>query len=144
MADGLIAAQDDNPVRIIDAATLTGAAKMAVGRDYNCVLTMDDQFAQLASESAAQHNEKLWRLPFEAFHLEQISSSFADIANIGSGEGTAGASTAAAFLAKFVKTPEKNWLHFDLSGSYQLGANSLWAAGGKGHGVLMLSQIISA
>lgn len=144
MADGLLAAQDDNPHRIIDAATLTGAAKMAVGRDYNCVLTMDDQFAQLANESALSQNEKLWRLPFEAFHLDQIGSPFADIANISSAEGTAGASTAAAFLAKFVKTPEKNWLHFDLSGSYQLGANGLWAAGGKGHGVLMLSQIISA
>jgi len=144
MADGLIAAQDDNPHRIIDAATLTGAAKMAVGRDYNCVLTMDDQFAQLANESAVSQNEKLWRLPFEPFHLDQIGSPFADIANISSAEGTAGASTAAAFLAKFVKTPEKNWLHFDLSGSYQLGANGLWAAGGKGHGVLMLSQIISA
>ena len=143
LADGLIAAQDDNPGRIIDAATLTGAAKMAVGRDYNCVLTMDDQLAQLANDCAKQQNEMLWRLPFEAFHLQQISSSFADIANIQSGEGMAGASTAAAFLANFVKTPEKNWLHFDLSGSYQLGANGLWAAGGKGHGVLMLSQIIS-
>ena len=143
LADGLIAAQDDNPVRIIDAATLTGAAKMAVGRDYNCVLTMDDQLAQLANDCAKQQNEMLWRLPFEAFHLQQISSSFADIANIQSGEGMAGASTAAAFLANFVQTPEKNWLHLDLSGSYQLGANGLWAAGGKGHGVLMLSQIIS-
>jgi len=144
MADGLIAAQQDNPAKIIDAATLTGAAKMAVGRDYNCVLTMDDQFAQIASDSAKGQNEKLWRLPFEPFHLQQISSSFADIANIQSGEGMAGASTAAAFLAHFVKTPEQNWLHFDLSGCYQLGANNLWAAGGKGHGVLMLSDIISA
>jgi len=144
LADGLIAAQDDNPKKIIDAATLTGAAKMAVGRDYNCVLTMDDQFAQIASDSAKAQNEMLWRLPFEQFHLQQISSSFADIANIQSGEGMAGASTAAAFLANFVKTPEKNWLHFDLSGSYQLGANGLWAAGGKGHGVLMISDIISA
>lgn len=144
MADGLIAAQEDNPAKIIDAATLTGAAKMAVGRDYNCVLSMDDDFAEIASNSAKQQNEKLWRLPFEMFHLQQISSSFADIANIQSGEGMAGASTAAAFLANFVKTPQQNWLHFDLSGSYQLGANGLWAAGGKGHGVLMLSDIISA
>lgn len=144
LADGLIAAQDDNPKRIIDAATLTGAAKMAVGRDYNCVLTMDDSFAQLASDSAKSQNEMLWRLPFEPFHLQQISSSFADIANIQSGEGMAGASTATAFLANFVKTPEKNWLHFDLSGSYQMSGNSLWATGGKGHGVLMISQILSA
>lgn len=144
LADGLIAAQEDNPNKIIDAATLTGAAKMAVGRDYNCVLSMDDKFAQLAAESAKQHNEMLWRLPFEQFHLQQISSSFADIANIQSGEGMAGASTATAFLAKFVKTPEKNWLHFDLSGSYQLSANGLWSAGGKGHGVLMISEILTA
>lgn len=144
LADGLIAAQDDNPHKIIDAATLTGAAKMAVGRDYNCVLTMDDSFAQLANDSAKSQNEMLWRLPFEQFHLQQISSSFADIANIQSGEGMAGASTAAAFLAKFVKKPEKNWLHFDLSGSYQLSANGLWATGGKGHGVLMISEILSA
>jgi len=144
LADGLIAAQDDNPNKIIDAATLTGAAKMAVGRDYNCVLSMDEQFTQLALDSAKKQNEMLWRLPFEQFHLQQISSSFADIANIQSGEGMAGASTAAAFLANFVKTPEKNWLHFDLSGSYQLGGNSLWSAGGKGHGVLMLSDILSA
>jgi len=144
LADGLLAAQDDNPTKIIDAATLTGSAKMAVGRDYNCVLSMDDEFAQLASDSAKQCNEMLWRLPFEEFHMQQISSSFADIANIHSGEGMAGASTATAFLAKFVKTPHKNWLHFDLSGSYQIGANGLWAAGGKGHGVLMLSDIICA
>ncbi|WP_022939756.1 aminopeptidase PepB [Psychromonas hadalis] len=144
LADGLLAAQQDNPKKIIDAATLTGSAKMAVGRDYNCVLTMDDQFAQLASDSAKQSHEMLWRLPFEDFHLQQISSSFADIANIHSGEGMAGASTAAAFLAKFVKTPEKNWLHFDLSGSYQIGENGLWAAGGKGHGVMMISEILLA
>ncbi|PKG39981.1 aminopeptidase PepB [Psychromonas sp. Urea-02u-13] len=144
LADGLLAAQEDNPKRIIDAATLTGSAKMAVGRDYNCLLTMDDEFAQFASECAKTHNEMLWRLPFEDFHMQQISSSFADIANIHSGEGMAGASTATAFLAKFVKTPEKDWLHFDLSGSYQMGGNALWATGGKGHGVLMISQILSA
>jgi PepB aminopeptidase len=142
LADGLLAAQDDNPQKIIDAATLTGAAKMAVGRDYNCVLTMDDDFAQLASDSAKLQNEMLWRLPFEEFHMQQINSSFADVANIHSSEGMAGASTATAFLANFVKTPEKNWLHFDLSGSYQMSANGLWATGGKGHGVLMISQIL--
>tara|TARA_R110001583_G_scaffold16561_15_gene67886 strand:- start:33639 stop:34931 length:1293 start_codon:yes stop_codon:yes gene_type:complete len=144
LADGLLAAQEDNPTRIIDAATLTGAAKMAVGRDYNCVLSMDDEFVELANKSAKLSNEMLWRLPFEAFHMKQINSSFADIANIASGEGRAGASTATAFLANFVKTPEKNWLHFDLSGSYQAGTQDSWSAGGKGHGVMMISQILMA
>ncbi|MEG3753980.1 aminopeptidase PepB [Psychromonas arctica] len=143
LADGLIAAQEDGAKQIIDAATLTGAAKVAVGRDYNCVLSMDDEFAESALASAKETNEKLWRLPLEAFHLQQIGSSFADIANIHSGgESMAGASTAAAFLAKFVKQPEQNWLHFDLSGSYQLSGNGLWATGGKGHGIQTISDIL--
>ncbi|MCG6202355.1 aminopeptidase PepB [Psychromonas antarctica] len=144
LADGLIVAQESNPNCIIDAATLTGAAKMAVGRDYNCLLTMDNALAERAALCAKQENEMLWRLPFEAFHLEQISSSFADIANIHSGEGMAGASTATAFLAKFVKVPQANWIHFDLSGSYQVSANGLWAAGGKGHGVRTISKLLLA
>jgi PepB aminopeptidase len=144
LADGLIAAQEDNAQIIIDAATLTGSAKMAVGRDYNCVLSMDDQLAKLASRCAQEENELLWRLPFEEFHLQQISSSFADIANIHSAEGMAGASTATAFLANFVIKPQSNWVHFDLSGSYQLSANGLWAAGGKGHGVRTISKMLFA
>ena len=144
LADGLIAAQEDNAAVIIDAATLTGSAKMAVGRDYNCVLSMDDQLVALASSCAKQENERLWRLPFEAFHLQQIGSSFADIANIHSGDGMAGASTATAFLANFVTNPESGWVHFDLSGSYQAGGDSLWAVGGKGHGVRTISKMLSA
>lgn len=142
LADGLIMAQESDPKCIIDAATLTGAAKFAVGRDYNALLTMDDQLAALAERCAKQENEMLWRLPFADFHLEQIGSSFADIANIHSGEGMAGASTAAAFLAKFIKQPQANWLHFDLSGSYQLSGNGLWATGGKGHGVATISKLL--
>lgn len=142
LADGLICAQEENPNCIIDAATLTGAAKVAVGRDYNALLTMDDTLAMRAQQCAQQENEMLWRLPLADFHLEQISSSFADIANIHSGEGMAGASTAAAFLAKFVKQPQSNWLHFDLAGSYQLSANGLWATGAKGHGVRTISKLL--
>jgi len=143
LADGLIAAQEDNAVKIIDAATLTGAAKVAVGRDYNCVLSMDDEFTEHALSAAKEAGDKLWRLPLEPFHLQQISSSFADIANIHSGgESMAGASTAAAFLAKFIVQPQQNWIHFDLSGSYQLSANGQWAAGGKGHGVETISTLL--
>lgn len=142
LADGLIAASDDKASIIIDAATLTGSAKVAVGRDYNSLLTMDDTLAEKALCCAKQENEKLWRLPFEAFHLDQISSSFADIANIDSAEGMAGASTATAFLANFVAKPESNWIHFDLSGSYQKSANNLWATGAKGHGVLTIARIL--
>jgi PepB aminopeptidase len=144
LADGLIAAEEDNAKCIIDAATLTGAAKMAIGRDYNAMLTMDDDLSEIAANAAKQGNEHLWRLPFEDFHLQQIGSPFSDIANIHTSEGLAGASTATAFLAKFVINPEKNWIHFDLAGCYQMSGNGLWSTGGKGHGVRTISEMLLA
>ena len=142
LADGLIVANELKAKVIIDAATLTGAAKMAVGRDYNSVLSMDDDLVHKALTCAREENEQVWPLPLMPWHTEQISSAFADIANSGSPEGTAGASTAAAFLSKFVEHPEKNWLHFDLSGAYQKSANDMWAAGGKGHGVRTIAKLL--
>ncbi|MCE0558102.1 aminopeptidase PepB [Motilimonas sp. E26] len=142
LADGLIVACELNAKVIIDAATLTGAAKMAVGRDYNSILSMDDDLVHKALTCAREENEQAWPLPLAPWHTEQIGSAFADIANSGSAEGTAGASTAAAFLSKFVTHPEKNWLHFDLSGAYQKSPNDLWAAGGKGHGVRTIAKLL--
>ncbi|MCE2594580.1 aminopeptidase PepB [Motilimonas cestriensis] len=142
LADGLIAACELNAKVIIDAATLTGAAKMAVGRDYNSILSMDDDLVHKTLTCAREENEQAWPLPLAPWHTEQIGSAFADIANSGSAEGTAGASTAAAFLSKFVTHPEKNWLHFDLSGAYQKSPNDLWAAGGKGHGVRTIAKLL--
>ncbi|GDY25642.1 aminopeptidase [Agarivorans sp. Toyoura001] len=143
LADGLIAASELKPGKIIDAATLTGAAKMALGRDYNAVFGFDDDLVHQALQAAKAENEKAWALPLEPFHKGQIGSSFADIANISSGEGMAGASTAAAFLAHFVENAEQNWLHFDLSGSYQKSGNALWATGAKGHGIRTISRLLS-
>ncbi|UPW17193.1 aminopeptidase PepB [Agarivorans sp. TSD2052] len=143
LADGLIAASEVKPDKIIDAATLTGAAKMALGRDYNAVFGFDDDMVHHALQAAKAEHEKAWPLPLEPFHKGQIGSAFADIANISSGEGMAGASTAAAFLAHFVENAEQNWLHFDLSGSYQKSANALWATGAKGHGIRTISRLLS-
>ncbi|WP_264190514.1 aminopeptidase PepB [Microbulbifer variabilis] len=141
LADGLLAAGEDNPRCLLDAATLTGAAKMAVGRDFNSVFSFEDKMAQKVLNAAAQESERAWRLPLETFHLEQIPSNFADISNIGL-EGTPGASTAAAFLAYFVPEEGRNWVHMDLSGSYQPSANDLWAAGAKGHGLRTIARFL--
>ncbi|WP_444920863.1 aminopeptidase PepB [Microbulbifer sp. CnH-101-G] len=141
LADGLLAAGEDKPRCLLDAATLTGAAKMAVGRDFNSVFSFEDKMAQKVLNAAAQESERAWRLPLEPFHLEQIPSNFADISNIGL-EGTPGASTAAAFLARFVPEDGRNWVHMDLSGSYQPSANDLWAAGAKGHGLRTIARFL--
>lgn len=142
LADGLLAAGATGAPFILDAATLTGAAKMALGRDYNAVFSFDNALAQQVVASAEAEYEKAWQLPLEPFHVGQLSSSFADMANIHAGEGMAGASTAAAFLSRFV--PEHcQWVHLDLSASYQKTANDLWAAGGKGHGIRTIAAMLT-
>ncbi|WP_105102868.1 aminopeptidase PepB [Microbulbifer pacificus] len=141
LADGLIAASEQNPRYILDAATLTGAAKMAVGRDYNSVLSLEDEMAEKVLSAARSENEKAWRLPLESFHLEQIPSGFAEIANVGV-DGSPGASTAAAFLARFVRDNGRGWVHIDLSGSYLPAPNDQWAQGAKGHGVRTIARFL--
>lgn len=142
LADGLLAAEENSPQRLIDAATLTGAAKMALGRDYNAVFSFDQDFATEVLANAKQENEFAWQLPLEKWHQSQLPSSFADMANIHAGEGRAGASTAAAFLSRFVREDGKGWLHMDLAGSYQKSANDLWSVGAKGHGIRTIARTL--
>lgn len=141
LADGLIAASEQNPRLILDAATLTGAAKVALGRDYNAVFSFEDETAQRLIEAAQAEHEKAWRLPLEKFHLQQTPSAFADIANVGI-EGSPGASTAAAFLAHFVRDQGRGWVHMDLSGSYLPAPNECWAKGAKGHGLRTIARFL--
>lgn len=142
LADGLIEACEQNPQLIIDCATLTGAAKIAVGNDYHSVLSLDDQLVADLFAAAKTCGEPFWRLPFEEFHREQISSSFADIANIGSVPVGAGASTATAFLSYFVKNYQQNWLHIDCSATYRKSASDLWATGATGIGLQTLANLL--
>ncbi|MDG6406497.1 aminopeptidase PepB [Glaesserella parasuis] len=142
LADGLIEASKQKPQFIVDCATLTGAAKVAVGNDYHSVLSMDDQLVARLFEAAKAENEPFWRLPFEEFHRAQISSSFADIANIGSVPVGAGTSTATAFLSYFVENYQQNWLHIDCSATFRKTASDLWAAGATGIGVKTLGNLL--
>ncbi|QLD32736.1 aminopeptidase PepB [Mannheimia varigena] len=142
LVDGLIDASKQNPQFIIDAATLTGAAKVAVGNDYHSVLSMDDNLTNALFSSAKDENEPFWRLPFEELHRGQISSSFADIANIGSVPVGAGASTATAFLSYFVENYQQNWLHIDASATFRKTASDLWAAGATGLGIKTIANLL--
>jgi PepB aminopeptidase len=139
LADGLLCAVETGTRHILDAATLTGAAKMALGRDYHAVLSLNEMRSLQLCRWASEEQEKSWPLPLESWHLGQLSSSFAELGNVASAEGTAGATTAAAFLSRFV-TPGLDWVHMDLSASYQKNGNDLWAAGAKGHGVRTIAR----
>ncbi|AKH88211.1 aminopeptidase PepB [Edwardsiella tarda] len=142
LADGLIDASRQNPRLIIDCATLTGAAKTALGGDYHALFSFDDALAAALQASAAQEDEPFWRLPLAEFHRSQLPSSFADLSNVAGAAHSAGASTAAAFLSHFVSDYRHGWLHIDCSATYRKSAVDQWAAGATGIGVRTLARLL--
>lgn len=142
LADGLIDASNDKPTLLIDAATLTGAAKTAVGNDYHSVLSFDDKLVAELMSASDEEFELFWRLPLAEFHRQQLPSGFADLNNIAAPSHTAGASTAAAFLSHFVENYRQNWVHIDCSATYRKSPVSLWAEGATGIGVRTLANLL--
>ncbi|KPA54322.1 aminopeptidase B [Photobacterium leiognathi subsp. mandapamensis] len=143
LADGLIYANSQNPELVVDCATLTGAAKMALGNDYHALLSFDAELSHQALTAAAEENEGMWPLPLADLHRNMLPSNFADLANISSGEFMPGASTAAAFLSYFVDDYKKGWMHIDASGTFRKSANDQWSAGATGMGVRTLANILT-
>jgi leucyl aminopeptidase len=111
LADALTRAGEDEPGLMIDFATLTGAARVAVGPDLPALFTRRDETAQTLLDAGLAVDDPCWRLPLFDGYREYLKSDLADINNAGS-SGFAGASTAALFLDRFV--PEGlDWAHFD-------------------------------
>ncbi|MFG6654703.1 aminopeptidase PepB [Scandinavium sp. M-37] len=144
LADGLIDACAQKPELIIDAATLTGAAKTALGNDYHALFSFDDKLAARLMASAAAENEPFWRLPLAEFHRNQLPSNFAELNNTASAAYPAGASTAAGFLSHFVENYHEGWLHIDCSATYRKSAVEQWAAGATGLGVRTIANLLTA
>ncbi|MGQ8365932.1 aminopeptidase PepB [Glaciecola sp. 1036] len=144
LADGLIAACENNPSLIIDAATLTGAAVMAVGGDYNALFSLNKELAAKALNFACNVNEPLWQLPLTLNHQFKCPSPFADTANSRpqKGGGAGGASNAAGFLSRFVEGYEGSWLHFDLAAAYNRNGTEIMPEGATGLGVRTISEIL--
>jgi leucyl aminopeptidase len=111
LADALALADEEKPALIVDFATLTGAARVALGPDVPAAFTDDDALAAELSRFAASENDPLWRLPLWRPYEAMLDSKVADINNAASG-GQGGAITAALFLRRFVAT--KSWLHLDV------------------------------
>jgi leucyl aminopeptidase len=102
-----------NPRAVIDFATLTGAAIIALGSNVAAMIGNNKPLLDRLKKCAEKTGEKVWELPlYDEFH-DQIKSTFADIKNVGGRPG--GAITAAAFLSNFVSnTP---WVHLDIAGT---------------------------
>ncbi len=112
LCDALTEAAAESPELIIDFATLTGAARVALGTDLPAMFCNRDEVAQCLADSASAVRDPVWRLPLHRPYRELIDSRIADIANSASGP-YAGAITAALFLEDFVSA-DTPWIHFDL------------------------------
>ena len=111
LADALALASEDKPVLIVDFATLTGAARVALGPDVPPFFTDDDALAAEFARFAAGENDPAWRMPLWRPYEAMLESKVADLNNVGA-TGQAGAITAALFLRRFVDAP--SWLHLDI------------------------------
>jgi leucyl aminopeptidase len=112
LADALADADAEKPELMLDAATLTGAARVALGTEIPGLFTPDDVLAQDLAQHAEALTDPLWRLPLYAPYRKLIDSPIADINNAGS-KPFAGSITAALFLKDFV-TETKAWAHLDI------------------------------
>ncbi len=139
LADALLQAAKDKPAYILDAATLTGAAKIAVGRDMCAVLCRTNKVDEQLEQAFAYTKEEYWLLPMREYHKRYITARRADISNTGHGEGAPGSSTAAAFLSFFVQ-PDQKWTHLDLSNAYQAESSPYLAPGSTGNTVYALAH----
>ncbi|MBS1253592.1 MAG: Cytosol aminopeptidase [Anaerolineales bacterium] len=140
LADGLSYAQRFAPDAVIDLATLTGAAMVALGRYATGMFTNDEALAGRLSAAAEATGERVWLLPLFDEHKEEVESDVADVKNVGKGR-FGGASIGAAFLANFVG--DYPWVHLDIAPTgWTDEAKGYTTKGATGVGVRLLVRFL--
>jgi leucyl aminopeptidase len=112
LSDALAEASSEKPALMIDFATLTGAARVALGTELPAMFCNDDATADALLRHGLAEDDPLWRMPLHKGYRSQLDSPVADLNNVTEG-GYAGAITAALFLQEFVE-PGIPWVHIDL------------------------------
>lgn len=112
LCDALTEAETEKPDLLLNFATLTGAARVALGPDLPALFTRQDSLAEELLKAGRQEHDPLWRMPLWAPYRRMLDSKVADINNA-SDNAHAGAITAGLFLAEFV-SPSTQWAHLDL------------------------------
>ncbi len=138
LADALALADEDAPDLILSMATLTGAARVAVGPDLAPFYTDDDTAASVLAGAATKAADPVWRMPFHEPYEAMIEPAYADLDNAPGG-GFAGSITAALFLRRFVS--DAPYVHFDIY-SWQPTAAPGRTKGGFGQGPRALIEAL--
>jgi len=139
LADALTLSDEDDPALVISMATLTGAARVAVGPDIAPFYTDDDTHADALAKAARKVADPVWRMPFHEPYQTMIEPGIADLDNAPKG-GFAGSITAALFLRRFVESP---YMHFDIYG-WQPGPAPSRPRGGVGMGARAVLEALPA
>ncbi|MCA9582724.1 MAG: leucyl aminopeptidase family protein, partial [Myxococcales bacterium] len=138
LADALALADEEGPEIIVDLATLTGAARVALGTDLPALFCNDDALAKEILAGSDKAGEPLWRMPLHQPYKKLLDSRIADMNNVSSG-GFGGAITAALFLEHFIDKGIP-WAHIDTmawntsskpgrpAGGEAMGLRALWTA----------------
>lgn len=139
LADALTEASGESPALLIDCATLTGAARVAVGAEIAALFCNDDATAQTLLRLGAEQDDPLWQLPLHVPYRSLLESKVADLNNISS-TAYGGAITAALFLREFIgcQTP---WIHLDLM-AYNARSRPGRPEGGEAMGMRALFALI--
>lgn len=142
LADGLTLATEAEPDAIIDLATLTGAAIVALGKDIAGLLGNDDELLVAVQAAGDRAGEPSWPLPLPDDYKSHIESEVADMKNMGRA-GQAGTISAALLLAEFVGTVP--WAHLDIAGPSRTDDNRWYRSkGGSGFGVRTLVALATS
>lgn len=141
LADALALADEEEPALLIDMATLTGAARVALGPDLPPFYTDDDALASEIAQASADVEDPLWRMPLWKPYSAKLSSRIADLNNVTT-DGFAGSITAALFLRRFVEKTQ-GWAHFDIF-AWNPADRPHGPAGGEAQGIRALERLIAS
>lgn len=139
LADALVKACEEKPEVLIDFATLTGAARIAVGTEISAMFTNDDVVADGILKTALKTNDPVWRMPLFSGYGCMLESSIADLVN-STASSYAGAITAGLFLQRFVDASIA-WVHFDIM-AWNVGNKPGRPEGGEAMGMLAVGQYL--
>lgn len=141
LADALTYARRLEPDLIVDAATLTGACVVALGKSYSAYYTEDDKLSRQFAAAARSAGEQFWQMPLVDEYKEQLKSDVADLKHTGDRFG--GSITAALFLKEFVG--DVPWIHCDVAAPvlYER-ARGMYPKGGTGHPVLTFVHLVES
>ena len=135
LCDALTYSQRFNPAVLIDVATLTGAAVIALGHHASVIMSKHDELAEELIEAGETAVDRGWRLPIWDEYQPQLKSGYADMKNVGG--MAAGSITAGCFLSRF--TEGQRWAHIDCAGSTWIWGGDI---GSTGRPVGLLTQFL--